>query len=53
MLEALRGQPMNRTDLREILRVRNETLGMALRRLEDHGAIRLQGNRWAVPVPTP
>jgi len=53
VLEALRRQPMNRTDLRESLRIRNETLGLALRRLEGHGAIRLQGNRWAVPVPAP
>ena len=53
LLEALQRQPMNRTDLREVLRIRNETLGLALRRLEGHGAIRLQGNRWAVPVPAP
>ena len=53
VLEALRRQPMNRTDLRQALRVRNESLGGALRRLEGHGSIRLQGNRWAVPVPAP
>ena len=53
LLQALRSQPMNRTDLREALRIRNETLGLALRRLEGHGAIRLQGSRWAVPVPAP
>jgi len=53
VLEVLRRQPMNRTDLRQALRVRNESLGGALRRLEGHGSIRLQGNRWAVPVPAP
>ena len=53
VLEALRRQPMNRTDLRQALRIRNETIGGALRRLEGRGSIRLQGNRWAVPVPAP
>jgi hypothetical protein len=53
VLLALRDRPRNRTDLREILKIRNETLGLALRRLEGAGAVRLQGNRWAVPVPAP
>ncbi len=53
MLLALRDMTRNRTDLCEIPKIRNEILGLALRRLEGVGAVRLQGNRWAVPVPAP
>lgn len=46
-------QPVNRTSLRDQLRVRNERLGDALTRLADRGAIARVGDRWAIPIPAP
>lgn len=46
-------EPLGRTALRDLLRVRNERLGRALARLADRGAVARVGERWAVPIPTP
>lgn len=52
ILAALARQPMTRTELRDRLQVRNETLGAALAQLEAaRRVIRVDG-RLAVPVPT-
>ena len=51
ILAALEKQPLSRSQLRERLAVRNETLGAELTRLEADGrVIRVEG-RFAVPVP--
>lgn len=47
------GRGLSRSQLRAELRVRNERLGDALVRLLATGAIIRDGDRWAVPVPTP
>lgn len=53
VIEALTREPMTRGALRDLLRVRNETLGEVLERLEGAGrVVRLDG-RLAVPVPAP
>ena len=46
-------EPLSRTALRDLLRVRNERLGQALTRLVDRGGIVRAGDRWAVPIPLP
>jgi RecA-family ATPase len=55
VLAALRraGRALSRSQLRAELRVRNERLGDALVRLVATGALIRDGDRWAVPVPTP
>jgi len=53
VLESLAREPMTRGALRDLLRVRNESLGEVLERLEAAGrVVRLEG-RLAVPVPVP
>lgn len=44
-------EPLGRTALRDKVRVRNERLGEALRRLVAKGRIARNGDRWSVPVP--
>lgn len=54
ILTALTPEPMLRTRLRGALRVRNETLGHALHRLESERRVRRDGDRWqVVPIPPP
>lgn len=54
VLDALRrAGALSRSQLRAELRVRNERLGDALVRLVASGAVIRDGDRWAVPVPTP
>jgi hypothetical protein len=54
VLDALRrAGALSRSQLRAELRVRNERLGDALVRLVASGAVVRDGDRWAVPVPTP
>lgn len=54
ILAALAHEPMPRPRLRAQLRVRNETLGSALRRLEATKRIRRDCDRWClIPIPTP
>ena len=53
VVEVLAKGPATRSDLRDRLRVRNESLGLALRSLEVRGAIALRNGHWAVPVPAP
>lgn len=51
VLAALAAQPLTRTELRDRLQIRNETLGTVLTQLEaDHRVLRVDG-RLAVPVP--
>ena len=45
-------EPLARTVLRDLLRVRNERLGQALARLAARGSIARVGERWAIPIPT-
>jgi len=45
--------PLARGQLRDALHVRNERLGNALARLAAAGDVVRDGDRWAVPVPTP
>lgn len=53
VLASLAREPMTRAALRDLLRVRNESLGDVLERLEAVGrVVRLEG-RLAVPVPVP
>lgn len=47
------GGRLSRSQLRALLRVRNERLGDALARLVASGAVVRVGDLWAVPVPTP
>ena len=49
VIAALTRSPMSRTRLREQLRVRNETLGEVLGRLEAQGVVRRVGGRLTVP----
>lgn len=54
LLETLAAQgAMSRVHLRAVLRVRNESLGAALSRLEATGRIAQQGQRWVVPDSRP
>lgn len=54
IITALTRAPMPRSRLRAELRVRNETLGLALRRLESERRLRRDGDRWqVVPIPPP
>lgn len=54
ILAALARDPMPRSRLRAELRVRNETLGLTLRRLESERRLRRDGDRWrVVPIPPP
>ncbi len=54
ILAALAHEPMTRTRLRAELRVRNETLGHALRRLESARRLGRDDDRWQlVPIPPP
>ena len=54
VLAALGRGPSSRSRLRVELRVRNETLGRALRRLEVERRVGRDGDRWQlVPVPPP
>ena len=50
ILQILRQQPLNRTQLRERVGVRNETLGAALKQMEAEGQISRQQGRWVVPA---
>jgi hypothetical protein len=51
ILAALHRQPLTRSELRDQLRVRNETLGAVLDRLVSDGRVLRAGGRLAVPVP--
>jgi hypothetical protein len=54
VLAALAREPMPRSRLRAELRVRNETLGVALRRLGSASRVLQDGDRWQlVPIPPP
>ena len=54
ILAALTREPMSRARLRAELRVRNETLGHSLRRLEVASRVGRDGDLWQlVPIPTP
>ena len=53
VLWALLAQPRTRTDLREYLRVRNETLGVVLARLEAAGRITRANGLLTVPRSRP
>jgi hypothetical protein len=54
IMSALAREPMPRSRLRAELHVRNETLGLALRRLESERRLRRDGDRWqVVPIPPP
>ncbi len=54
VLAALAREPMPRTRLRAELRVRNETLGHVLRRLDIERRVRRDGDQWQlVPIPPP
>jgi len=50
VLHALAAQPLTRAALREHLKVRNETLGQALGRLQARGAIAQTDGHWATAV---
>lgn len=52
ILATLAKEPLTRTELRERLAVRNETLGGELTRLEADGRLLWTNGRLAVPVPT-
>jgi hypothetical protein len=52
VLAALVNQPLTRTTLREVLGVRNETLGLTLSKLEAAGRVR-RSDSLLVPVPAP
>ena len=54
VLDLLGREPATRTRIREALRIRNETLGASLSRLEDDGHIVRANGAWArVPAPPP
>jgi hypothetical protein len=53
ILAALAKEPLSRSQLRQRLAVRNETLGAELTRLETDGRLLRIDGRLAVPVPTP
>jgi hypothetical protein len=54
LLAALAERPRTRTDLRSLLRVRNERLGLALAQLRDAGRIRQRAGLWTlVPDSAP
>jgi AAA domain len=54
ILAALAREPKPRARLRAELHVRNETLGLALRRLESEHRLSRDGDRWQlVPIPPP
>lgn len=51
ILDALSRHPMSRTALRDVLQIRNESLGVALEALEAAGRITREGHVLAVSVP--
>jgi hypothetical protein len=55
VLKAVRDgtRPLDRNDLRDALRVRNERLGVVLTALRDAGKIVRVDGGWTVPVPPP
>lgn len=53
VVEALAASPLTRTELRDRLRVRNETLGEVLAELEDQGRVHRVDGRLAVPRSRP
>ncbi len=53
IVEILTASPMTRTDLRDSLRVRNETLGEALAQLEAQGIVRRVDGRLTAPRSPP
>lgn len=54
VLRALREHPRTRTDLRALLHVRNERLGLALEQLQEHGRVERRDGLWqAVPHSAP
>ena len=53
ILATLSERTMTRTELRQALRVRNQRITLALDRLHTDSRVVKDGNRWAVPVPTP
>lgn len=53
IIAALQKQPRTRDQLRAALRVRNQSLGNALQRLQHHGLVARHNNRWALPIPVP
>jgi len=53
VLDALTAQPMTRTDLRDHLQIRNETLGHVLTGLEAQGRIQRKDGRLTVPRSQP
>jgi hypothetical protein len=53
ILAALQTEPLTRDQLRAILRIRNQRLGVALDRLARERRIRRVAGRWSVPVPAP
>lgn len=53
IVEALTAMPMTRTELRERLRIRNETLGEVLGQLETQGVVRRVDGRLSVPRSRP
>lgn len=53
IVEALTATPMTRTDLRDHLRIRNETLGEVLSELEARGTVRRANGRLTVPRSRP
>lgn len=53
ILATLTDRAMTRTELRQTLRVRNQRIGSALEQLLTASRVVRDGNRWAIPVPTP
>lgn len=54
VLRALVERPRTRTDLRALLRVRNQRLGTMLEELREAGSVRRDAGVWLrVPVPVP
>lgn len=51
IVDLLSQMPLSRTNLRDMLKIRNETLGYALKRLEAEGRIIQRAGGWTVPVP--
>lgn len=49
VVDALNAHPMTRTELRDRLRIRNETLGEVLTLMEAEGTVQRVDGRWGVP----